>query len=162
MATCVEEHLNHRMAAQKGLATPEILEMILIQVDISTLLTSAQRVCRSWFDVISKSPLIQKGLFFTPVNDSEWVIGEKRLNPLLIEAFPSIFPTEDRPYSGCLDVCDLPMTQDALTMARFIRKDASWRKMLVQQPPLLDIGLFQVSSSRGGDRAESSIVMVSF
>jgi hypothetical protein len=162
MATCVEEYLNYGAATKKGLATPEILEMILIQVDIRTLLTSAQRVCHSWFDVISKSPLIQKGLFFTPVNDSEWVLGEKILNPLLIEAFPSIFPTKDRLYSSRLDVCDLPMTQDALTMDQFIRKDASWRKMLVQQPPLLGIGLFQVCSARGGDSAQSSAIMVSF
>ena len=47
------------------LATPEVLEMILLHTDMRTLLTSCQRVCRDWRNLITKSPSIQKALFFT-------------------------------------------------------------------------------------------------
>lgn len=86
---------------------------------------------------------------------------EKILNLLLTETFPSIFPTKDRLY-GWFNVCDLSMTKDASTMARFVRKNASWLKMLVQQPLVSDIGVFKISSSRAGDYARSSSIPVSF
>ncbi|KAJ5746649.1 hypothetical protein N7520_011831 [Penicillium odoratum] len=160
-------------AINKALDIPEILEMILAQVDMRTLLTS-QRVCRNWVAVISKSPSIQKALFFTPIQDSEWGMEKKILNPLLMETFLFIFSNKDRrnccgvevsvnPYEEnppwgriydysvllprnsktcCgLNFYHLTMAKDASTMARFVHKDATWRKMLVRQPPILEIGL---------------------
>ncbi|KAJ6110310.1 hypothetical protein N7486_002545 [Penicillium sp. IBT 16267x] len=152
------EYLNHGTATKKCLDTPEILEMILARMDMRTLLTSAQRVSRSWFNLISTSPSIQKALFFTPIKDSEWGTEEKILNPLLTETFPSIFPAKARRYGYWFNICDLPMTKDASSMARFVRKDASWRKMLVQQPPISGIGLFPISSSMGGDGVKCSSI----
>ncbi|OQE41050.1 hypothetical protein PENCOP_c005G08219 [Penicillium coprophilum] len=145
-------------ATKKVLDTPEILEMILARVDMRTLLTSAQRVCRHWVNLISQAPSIQKILFFTPIKDSEWGVGEKTINPLLRETFPSIFPAKDRGKHHELNFSDLTMNKDTLTMFRFVRKDASWRKMLVQQPPISDIGLFNVSHGMMGDHAVSSII----
>lgn len=161
MSSCVKEYLKYGPATTKVLKTPEILEMILARMDMRTLLTSAQRVSRTWFELISKSLLIQKALFFTPINDFEWGIYQKILNPLLTETFSSIFPTKDRLHSCWFKVCDLAMTKDASTMARFVRKNASWRKMLVQQPPISDIGLFKIFSSKGGDGARISSISVS-
>ncbi|KAJ5649798.1 uncharacterized protein N7484_003521 [Penicillium longicatenatum] len=149
MASRDRKYLHYGTAIKKCRDTPEILEMILAQMDMRTLLTSAQRVSRSWFNLISTSPSIQKALFFTPIKDSEWGIGAKILNPLLTETFVSLFPAKGKSYSCCFDICDLPMAKDALIMTRFARKDASWRKMLVQQPPVSGIGLFPLLSSRG-------------
>lgn len=145
----------------KVIDIPEILEMILAQMDMRTLLTSAHRVCRNWANLISKSSSIQRALFFTPIKDSEWGKEENIPNPLLTETFPSFFPAKDRPGRYQFDFSNLPMTKDASSMARFVREDASWRKMLVQQPPLLDIGLFYICHARGNHNAESSSIPVS-
>jgi hypothetical protein len=142
--------------------TPEILEMILSQTDMRTLLTSAQRVCRNWANLIRESPSIQKALFFTPIKDSEWGIEEDIRNPLLAEVFHSIFPVNNTSDKDSFQFSDLTMTRDDSAMARFVREDASWRKMLVQQPPLSEIGMFHIRHARGGDSAEISSIPVSF
>lgn len=56
------------MAATKVLLIPELLEEVLLGLDMTTLLVSAQRVNHLWFDVISQSKRLQQALFFTPVN----------------------------------------------------------------------------------------------
>lgn len=160
--TILQPGIRTKSAINKVLDTPEMLEMILARIDMRTLLTSAQRVCRSWMDLVTKSPSIQKALFFTPITESAWGMGKKILNPLLTETFPSIFPTKDRPNGYKFNFSDLTMTKDASIMARFIRKEASWRKMLVQQPPVSDIGLFHICHAMGGDSAGSSSIAVSF
>jgi hypothetical protein len=43
------------------------------------------------------------------------------------------------------------MIQDPAGMARFVQPDVSWRKMLVQQPPITELGLFQISSGVAGE-----------
>ncbi|KAJ5639421.1 HET domain protein [Penicillium longicatenatum] len=145
-------------AIDRVLDTLELLDMILTRVDMRTLLTSAQRVCRNWLNLINKSPSIQKALFFTPIADSEWGMNEKTLNPLLTETFASIFPAEDRSVYYKFNFSDLAMTKDAASMDRFVRKNASWRKMLVQQPPIPEIGLFHICHGMCGDNAESNSI----
>ncbi|OQE20983.1 hypothetical protein PENFLA_c015G01234 [Penicillium flavigenum] len=147
-----------RSAINKVMDTPEILEIILAGTDMRTLLTSAQRVCRNWASLISNSLSIQKALFFIPIKDSEWGLGEKIPNPLLTETFASFFPVKTRPDSYKFDFRDLVMTRDPSTMAQFVRADASWRKMLVRQPPISDIGLFHIYHAMGGDSAESASI----
>jgi hypothetical protein len=56
-----------------------------------TTLTSCQRVCRDWRNLITKSPSIQKALFFTPIKESEWGAEEKVPNLLRAEMFLTIF-----------------------------------------------------------------------
>ncbi|KAL4931805.1 uncharacterized protein BDV17DRAFT_255362 [Aspergillus undulatus] len=144
-------------AINRALDTPEVLELVLVQTDMRTLLTSAQRVCRAWFNLIRTSPSIQKALFFTPMNESE-VGSEKTLNPLLIEAFPAVFPDKNRSKRYQFSFFDMAITRDAATMNQFLRKDASWRRMLVQQPPVADVGLFHITHAMGGDGARSSSI----
>ena len=148
-------------ATAKVVNTPEILEMILSNTDIRTLLISAQLVCRDWFNLITESRSIQKALFYIPIKDSEWGVNEKIPNPLLAETFPSIFPHEDRPIRHRFTFDTLNWTKDPSRMARFVRPDASWRRMLVQQPPISELGLFHVSSGMGGDSAGISFIRVS-
>jgi hypothetical protein len=149
-------------AIDRVLNTLELLDMILTRVDMRTLLTSAQRVCRNWMNLINKSPSIQKALFFTPIADSEWGMNEKTLNPLLTETFASIFPAEDRSVYYKFNFSGLALTKDAPTMDRFVRKNASWRKMLVQQPPISEMGLLHICHGMCGDNAESNSIPVSF
>lgn len=157
-----QPEINAKSAINQVQNIPEILEMILAETDMRTLLTSAQRVCRTWLNLISKSPSIQKALFFTPIKESEWGMKETIPNPLLAQTFPSFFPAKGRLEHYRFNFSDLVMTKDASTMARFVRDDASWRKMLVQQPPISDIGILHISHGKGGDSARSSNIPVSF
>jgi hypothetical protein len=56
----------------------------------------------------------------------------------------------------------LEWTKDPSSLAHFARVDASWRKMLVQQPPILELGLFRIYHARGGDSAGCSSIPVGF
>ncbi|KAJ5193234.1 hypothetical protein N7449_009376 [Penicillium cf. viridicatum] len=145
--------INAKSAINQVQNIPEILEIILAETDMRTLLISAQRVCRTWLNLINKSPSIQKALFFTPIKESEWGMEETTPNPLLAQTFPSFFPVKGRPEYYRFNFFDLTMTKDASTMARFVRDEASWRKMLVQQPPISDIGILHISHGKGGDSA---------
>lgn len=143
------------------LTTPEVLELILVQTDMRTLLTSCQRVCRDWHNLITTSPSIQKSLFFTPIKEPEWGAGEKLPNPLLAEMFPTIFPAKGDPYKRDFHFSDCAMAKGPTSLDHFVQKDASWRKMLVQQPPLWEFGLFHIDSGRGGDNALCVVIPVS-
>lgn len=145
-----------------ALKTPEVLEMILLQTDMRTLLTSCQRVCRNWRNLITMSPSIQKALFFTSIKDSEWGVGEKIPNSLLARMFPTIFPAQGNPEDHDFEFSDCTMTKDLASLDQFVRKEASWRRMLVQQPPIQELGLFHIDSAQGGDGAYCISIPVSF
>ncbi|KAL4873115.1 hypothetical protein BDV12DRAFT_160404 [Aspergillus spectabilis] len=51
------------------LSTPELLEIILLNLGIQTLLLY-QRICRNWREIIQGSPALQKHLFLAPIDDS--------------------------------------------------------------------------------------------
>ncbi|KAL4874560.1 hypothetical protein BJY04DRAFT_225873 [Aspergillus karnatakaensis] len=150
------------LSTTKALSTAEILEMILSFTDMRTLLTSAQRVCHIWKALIANSPSLQKALFFTPLEPSEWDADVEgcmgQLNPLLSTAFPSLFPPADgdeKRSRWCgLKFTDFSMAQSDSSMAQFTRPDASWRRMLVQQPPIPGIGHFNLRHARGGDSGD--------
>jgi hypothetical protein len=115
-----------------------------------------------WRILIIKSPSIQKALFFTPIKESEWGVGEKAPNFLLAEMFPTIFPGKGDPFERDFYFSDCAMTKDPASFDRFVRKDASWRRMLLQQPPILELGLFHMYSGRGGDSAYYTPIPVRF
>ncbi|RKH10456.1 F-box protein, partial [Corallococcus sp. CA041A] len=82
-------------ASAAVLHLPEILECILIHLTPRDLLVSAQRVCRDWQSVITRSPELHKHLFFVGHHGSPF--AEKHKNPLLREAFgPQFFDIDTR------------------------------------------------------------------
>lgn len=127
---------------------PEIWEMIFRQLDMRTLLTAAQRVCRTWENLIKGTPSIQKALFFTPIErpaNSDYTNLDYRIthSPLLTEAFPTVFLGSQNTARE-FRFESLDMMQNSHKMEVYIRKEASWRRMLVQQPPIMDFGLLQI------------------
>ncbi|KAJ5917420.1 hypothetical protein N7466_010974 [Penicillium verhagenii] len=147
-------------SANQALNTMEILEMILVQTDMRTLLVSAQRVCHKWADLIAHSPSIQKTLFFTPIQESEWGTGIQIFNPILTKTINSSFPFNNEPDNWQdFRLSAFMMTKDHSGVAAFTRKNASWRKMLVQQPPTPGIGILDTASSRGGTSARFSHIL---
>jgi len=149
------------LACHAALTTPELLEAILGNLDMVTLLVSAQRVCRQWRAVIS-TPALQRYLFLeqndaaksTPKRHEGHLLMKQ--NPLLKKLFPSIFQTIDVPRrtlptcTGFLTLllggCPLADRRDEYKRHHaFARKDASWRRMQVAQPPLRRVGYTEVS-----------------
>jgi hypothetical protein len=83
-------------ASTHALEVAELLEMILLEVDQSTLLTSCLRVEKRWQSLIETSPARQKHLFFRadyqpshkllprePVQTLLSLTGQYERNPLL-------------------------------------------------------------------------------
>ncbi|KAE8154177.1 hypothetical protein BDV25DRAFT_136103 [Aspergillus avenaceus] len=116
---------------------PEILEMILLSTDTQTLLTS-QRVCGLWRGLIKKSPHIQKALFLKPISEKAKKAqgGEQITNPLLSEiVWPEFFCRSlNMRYRPAHESHHFPKIDPAREKA-FLRPEASWRKMLLHQPP---------------------------
>lgn len=134
-------------AKSRVLNSPELLEQILSYVPMYELLCS-QRVCRTWRAIITESPSLQQALFFRPLRSSSvcsdsWLLSTLNrrnpncFNPLLQEVFEEWFQ-----YSGYFGpsrtgseveyVASVPMRRDKPEI--FTRRDASWRRMLYQQP----------------------------
>lgn len=93
------ESKENMSVAHRVLDCPELLELILLQLPIRSLL-HAQRICRSFRDAIRSSPTLQQALFFQPLprlpTDSP-ATQDQVLNPLLVENFRPFF--ESRPRS---------------------------------------------------------------
>ncbi|KAH7309047.1 hypothetical protein B0I35DRAFT_482787 [Stachybotrys elegans] len=116
-------------SSTQALGTAEILEQILLQADIRTVLT-AQRVCQQWLHLIRTSRALQKHLFFQP----DLALKTRMRNPLLAELFPNWFP--DTPeFFNDLGLDHLPLVQPHRNAA-FKYQGATWRRMLISQPPV--------------------------
>ncbi|CEJ55305.1 hypothetical protein PMG11_01569 [Penicillium brasilianum] len=112
----------------------ELLEAILSLVDIQTLLL-AQRVSCQWANCIQESPQLQQTLFFQPAPTTT----PRQQNPLLKSKFPYWFPADD--HKSCSISFGAGDMQDFLESSEtHLRPEASWRRMLVQQPPILTLG----------------------
>jgi hypothetical protein len=145
-------------------ATPELLETILSYVDIRTLLTSVQRVCHHWHIIVTNSPLLQRLLYFRPQlqhhafsdgpqHTSQEDHPDRVPNPLLKEAFPSFYIL-GRFVGGCHDREAFEMMRmsasPALTQA-FMQPKASWRFMLITQPPVMKLGCWMTEQPTCGE-----------
>ncbi|PVH90409.1 hypothetical protein DM02DRAFT_678628 [Periconia macrospinosa] len=123
---------------EKAWAIAEIAENILLHLPMKDVLL-AQRVCRGWREVIRSSPALQEHLFMRakPRKDSS-EIPIRELNPLLIEHMSMWFSAvgKSQPVQGVswATVQDVPWANTDARLA-FLRRDASWRNMLLAQPP---------------------------
>ncbi|KOS40770.1 hypothetical protein ACN38_g8357 [Penicillium nordicum] len=117
----------------------ELIEIILILVNDEQTLLLAQRVCQRWAHCIRDSRILQQALFFQPKQPTLPKTTIPRQNPLLAVKFPYWFP----------DVCQSSRNTafGAGDMQEFLDKhgawlhpSASWRRMLVQQPPAMSLG----------------------
>ncbi|PWY91897.1 hypothetical protein BO94DRAFT_461505 [Aspergillus sclerotioniger CBS 115572] len=140
-------------STQWVLFTPELLEMILLQLDLRTLVASAQRVCRAWNGLIQGSSSLQEALFLKPIKKHKNNLTENTINPLLAEAFPAIFLQNEALFprnKNEFTLADLDMIRNPEKKAAYLRPEASWRRMLIQQPPAFKLGIFCWSGSPFG------------
>ena len=142
------------MALAQVFKTAELLEMILYKLPVKDLLF-AQRVARQWKAVTDNSVKLQQGLFFTPIpcdplpspkvprlaKMDEYQQFQKHmrrqrgncmLHPLLEDVLISMrFPDQER------DSLKESITE-RLPMEAFRYEEASWKRMLFNQPRVKD------------------------
>ncbi|KAE8364296.1 hypothetical protein BDV27DRAFT_158024 [Aspergillus caelatus] len=141
--------------------TKAILEAILLQTDIRTLLTSATRVCRSWHDIIQDSASLQATLYFKPGKEPAFFLkpsesgvrwsycNHKRIRNPLIETdiWPEFFRKRLRsPSDRSWQVNEEFPRMDPDKEKAYLREDASWRRMLLHQPPTSHLALIEENS----------------
>ncbi|KAL3601442.1 hypothetical protein FPOAC2_05701 [Fusarium poae] len=126
----------------------ELLHHVCTFMDIATLL-NAQLVSKHWHDMISTSPLLQQILYLQPrlfLNLKQPRVA----NPLLLKHFEPIFKRRESLYRRDGILMESTLTVPGMSIANmkggrkvhkaFIRRGASWRKMLVAQPPITSVG----------------------
>jgi hypothetical protein len=110
--------------------TPELIELTLALLPIRDLLVTAPLVSKLW-QALTLSPTLQRALFFEA--DPTASASHAVQNPLLAELFQPFFAPTPLTWPGTASsILAMPWAQapDA-----FKRADASWRRMLVTQPP---------------------------
>jgi hypothetical protein len=140
-------------AQDRALSMPEVLEIILLQLPLHDLLVNAQRVSRLFHDIIISSRSLQQALFFRPKRDVS--TANVHTNPLLRKKFPPwfkdkwlmprTFALSDHKHFWRLDWNKSKERREA-----YARKEASWRRMLVSQPPVLDLHIKLRAEAVGG------------
>lgn len=131
---------------ERVLNTPELLEIVLGALDHQTLLTSATRVCRYWNDLIRDSPDLQRTLFVLPERSP--TCSQPRANPLLLPHIKRLSLTQPDGFDIYSLVEANGNTRD--TRNAFLRTEATWRRMLVQQPPATKLGVWKIEFSGRG------------
>lgn len=166
-------------ACSRFFSIVELVSLFLHQTETPALVM-CQRVCRGWQEIIQKSQELQEHLYLKP--SSRIATEEERvrvtLNPTMSTHFARIWgqhETISLPHHqyaaqaakrNYLDLTALPWARDgthASARARlaFAREEASWRKMLVSQPPIrwLDWWHAWESSDRRSDERHPNIRM---
>ncbi|CAG8954025.1 hypothetical protein HYFRA_00009125 [Hymenoscyphus fraxineus] len=115
-------------AATKALSTPEILAVILHNLEFPDLLTICLRVNRYWKAVIDDDPAIQKKLYFMPEREGRFESGS--ISPVVQKLYKSRYGDIYACLGYNLD------WKEAATKESFLYPNATWRKMLLVQPPL--------------------------
>ncbi|GLA22105.1 hypothetical protein M752DRAFT_295198 [Aspergillus phoenicis ATCC 13157] len=126
---------------------PEVLEPVLLNLDTTTLLLS-QRVCHLWNSLIKTSPSLQTALFFRPQKEASTstpALKPKRtVNPLMNKLLKHFISNHrsgfHRDFSSYLSrfgpqKSSDPSTTDVERRHPYLRPEASWREMLLHQPP---------------------------
>ena len=141
---------------------PELLQSILILLPLRSLLLS-QRVCRTFKLLIDSSPSLQRALYFRPAPSASFRRQER--NHLLAEVFAPWFPSTTRPVTGMRrrdlrnpdwnssnrpgthterqDLRNLDWNSSDEKREAYMRSGASWRRMLVAQPPLRKLAVYR-------------------
>ncbi|KAI9171527.1 hypothetical protein HJFPF1_01013 [Paramyrothecium foliicola] len=155
-------------AVDRLLCAPELIELILLELDHSTLLCRANRVSRQWHEIIATSPEIQSMLFFKPINVKpgathavEFIENSQmwkscwRLQDLFRKQDPQVEKCEGQiALEHSFDEL-VPPQQPSPTTAPYTLagsqtlchsqsdltcRGVSWRRMLIQQPAITCIG----------------------
>lgn len=126
----------------------KILKSIFLTLDQRTLLIGAIRVCKQWHSTIFESTPLRAHLFLHPSAAPTNATAPRRhdVNPLLQSAFPLFFELPTPRPSVWASFAHQPTALPHAPLARqnlsaITRRGASWRRMLVCQPPVTKLGV---------------------
>ncbi|KAL7822818.1 hypothetical protein V8C26DRAFT_387579 [Trichoderma gracile] len=194
----------------KLMHSTELLESIFLLLDPVTILTSIQRVNKTWKGVVEGSPALQRKLYLKPDGkvklglhpQAQWLKDDREkfpaVNSLLVRYFKNCFFNFGRTYGWLrraesfyehrwtrhhhrLKRMDMPWEPSSIYQPmlerrldgretieaiqereRFTRSGASWRNMLVCQPPIYSFGVMIFQPQRGASplpqRMEKAII----
>lgn len=152
-------------AGKKVLMLPELFEAILLQLSFQDILINAQRVCRVWSEAIRASPRLQQALFFETVPREKIQIS---YNPASRKVARSFKTTAGHATATCeissthIVVVENPMRRylsdkqptfdTVLRHANAAKRiDASWKRMLLSQPPVVFTSISKTEPMKLGD-----------
>jgi hypothetical protein len=95
----------------------ELFEQVLLQLPIKDLLLNAQRVSKAWRNTVKRSTSLQRALFLAPDIDDN-----HSTNRSLIQL---------NPFGDLISI-----KEHTNRTAAFDYSEASWRRMLILQPPV--------------------------
>ncbi|RMY13919.1 hypothetical protein D0867_07300 [Hortaea werneckii] len=131
-------------ASRRALDTPELLEAILYQLPLRDLVR-AQLVCRQWQTVIDHSKKLQRALYFEPVVWDLVALCKEPGGRMCYDHWVQAGDSErcvtvyENPILSLVMKSLLPVTRTRSLLAQlpgcWQRREASWRRMLVTQPP---------------------------
>ncbi|KAJ7040507.1 hypothetical protein C8F04DRAFT_1032288 [Mycena alexandri] len=128
------------------ISSPELVELILAHLPMRDLLVTAPRVSKMW-NATTLTPPLQRVLFFQP-DPSDW---RPLRNPLLMELFPPFFAPKGPRGRWPGDAESIAKMPWANATQAFRHPDASWRRMLIVQPPAATLIVTQISHWQEGD-----------
>ncbi|KAF2428607.1 hypothetical protein EJ08DRAFT_321320 [Tothia fuscella] len=140
-------------ASNAVLKTPELLEMILIHLDMREIF-SLQRVCHHWHEIIAQDSLIlRRKLYLAPALRES--LDYPTDNLFLKSHFPKLSTyllqgaVKWRPkWVKALDESDLEALEPGLLEC----ESASWRKMLLTQPPIKEMNVYVAPTIVEGEK----------
>lgn len=115
----------------------ELAEQILLALHPTDILCGAQQACRQWRDVVKQSSSIQELLFFKPI-PAKALRYSNAARGMSIALDSTAFTTELIVGEGLLPVVENPylfMLSVPECNCASRPMDASWRRMLISQPP---------------------------
>ncbi|KAJ7808517.1 hypothetical protein B0H14DRAFT_3152041 [Mycena olivaceomarginata] len=131
------------------ISTPELLEATLLQLPMRDLLVTAPRISKTWH-AVTLSPIIQRALFF----ETDPSASKRVRNPLLRKLFPPFFARPPPANSQRSQSAVWPGNADAIIAMPWSKApdafkcaEASWRRMLVAQPPVQTVRITQTINS---------------
>lgn len=148
-----------KLIMDHALDTVELLELVLLELDIQTLLTSASCVSKFWNSVIQQSTKLQSALFFRPspvphslVSDHDNNNNNKkkentppiRTNSFLLSRLQHLLSHPQSPPSSSNN--DDKTSSPTPTQGR---PGPSWSTMLLQQPPARKLGVWKLDTGYG-------------
>ncbi|GAB1735258.1 hypothetical protein NU219Hw_g2901t1 [Hortaea werneckii] len=131
-------------ASRRALGTLELLEGVLCKLPLQDLLR-AQSVCKQWQMVIDRSKKLQRALYFEPVPRAPVAFCEEPAGCMSYSQWTRAGSNErcvgilENPILSPLLKSLLSVTRTRSLLAQlpgcWQRREASWRRMLVTQPP---------------------------
>jgi hypothetical protein len=143
------------------LTIPELVSAILLHLPLQDLLVNAQLVSHSWNHLIKTSIPLQQHLFFCPLPSPKHENKSSQpphFNPLLQTSFPSWFTNKSTRFGRGDQFETLPWKDSPKRVEAYMRKGASWRKMLPIQPPAKNFEVVKHSHYQMGNKVQKGQV----